>query len=185
MRIGIVVVGVVLLLIGAVLLFVPVVPQANQTVDTSSQLPFIAFQVSGYSLTGSIPISVSWTSPTAVEVFAAVCSGTCSNSSVGSSVSGVTLQSGTSGSFTLNQPNGGTVGIGALNSGGSGSSAPTVTFSIKTALSTLGTLLLIVGILLLILGVVLKSKKAPAMAPAPMPAAPPASAPDSGMPPSS
>jgi uncharacterized membrane protein len=179
MRIGIVVVGVILLILGAVLLFVPLVPQSNQTVDTSSSLPFIAFQVGGYSVTGSIPVAVSWSSPTSVEVVAATCSGTCMNSNA--SASGITIQSGTSGSFTLNQPNGGTVGIGVLAPSGSSGSNTTVTFKIATALSTVGTLLLVVGILLLIVGVVVKSKKSAAAASPPALATPPA--PDTGAPP--
>lgn len=59
MRMAIVVVGIVLLLIGAVLLFVPVVNQQSQTVNTASATPFDEFSVSGFSITGSIPVSIS------------------------------------------------------------------------------------------------------------------------------
>jgi uncharacterized membrane protein len=190
MRLGLVIVGVILLVIGAVLLFVPVVPQANETVSTSSTLPYDIFSVGGFSLTGSIPISVSWTSSSgAVEVVAAACS-SCSSQNA-SSVSGVTIQNGTSGSFSLSQPDGGEVLVGAI---GSMSSPTNVTFKITTALTTVGSILVIVGIVVLILGAVLKSGKAKAAAaaapmspmmpsppmiqpPAPTPGAPPAQPP--------
>jgi uncharacterized membrane protein len=167
MRTGIVVVGVVLLVVGAVLLFVPITPQPSQKIASNSSTPVLLFSVSGFSVTGSIPISVSWSSTGPVTVAAATCSGTCQNRANVSDVSGITLQSGTSGSFTLNQPNGGEVLIAAVNTGGG--NATTTTFNVTTALSTVGTILLIVGILLLIVGVVVKAKSKPV----PMQMAPP------------
>jgi uncharacterized membrane protein len=164
MRIGWVVVGVVVILIGAALLFVPLEPQANQTADSSSSTPYYVASVSGFSLTGSIPIAVSWTTngSTPVDVVAAACSGTCQSIS---QVSGITSQNGTSGSFALNQPDGGSVLMGVVYSGHPG---VTVTFKITTALTTIGTILVVVGILLLIVGLVLRKKSgaAPAAAPA-------------------
>jgi uncharacterized membrane protein len=168
MRIGLVIVGVILLIVGAVLLFVPVVPQSNETVSSSSSTPYYEASVSGYSISGSIPISVTWTSSgPAVEVAAGACSSGCTNPS---QVSSLTFQNGTSGSFTLNQPNGGSIVMGEIYSG---SSAVNVTFKITTALSTVGTILVPVGILILIVGAVLKGKGAKmAAAPAPTPAEP-------------
>ncbi|HXW66611.1 MAG TPA: hypothetical protein VEL82_01835 [Thermoplasmata archaeon] len=170
MRGGLVVLGIILAVLGAALLFVPLLPQSNETVTSTSSTPFYEGSVSGYSLTGSIPVAVSWSTngSVAVEVAAATasCSGTnCANVS---GVSGVTFQNGTSGSFMLDQPNGGTVVMGVIYSG---SSAVVVTFKITTALATVGTVLLIVGIVVLILGVVLRGKPKPAPA-----AMPPASA---------
>lgn len=170
MRVGLVIVGVILLIIGAVLLFVPVVPQGNETVSTASSTPYAVFSVGGFSLTGSIPVSISWTSSSgaAVEVVSAACS-SCSTSNA-TSISGITIQNGSSGSFSLSQPDGGSVLVGAIGSSGS----PTnVTFKITTALTTVGSILVIVGIIVLILGAVLKSgKPKAAVAPAPMPATP-------------
>lgn len=165
MRIGIVVVGVVLLVIGAVLLFVPLTPQPAQTLSSSSAAPY-EFQVSGFSITGSMPVSVSWTSNTSVILAAVACSGTCSGNV--SSLSGVVLQTGTSGSFTLSVPDGGTVAIVAESSTGGPSST---TVNVTTAQTSIGSILLIVGILLLIVGLVLKRKSSKPMAASPaMPA---------------
>ncbi len=165
MRIGLVIVGVVLLIVGVALLLVPLVPQTNETVSSSSATPYYVASLSGFSLTGSIPIAVSWTSSgPAVTVIAGACSGTCSNQS---QVTGITSQAGTSGSFTLNQPDGGSILMGEVYTG---SGTANVTFTITTALSTVGTVLVPIGILVLIVGVVLKRKGA--MAPAPPMAAP-------------
>ncbi len=160
MRIGWLVAGVVLLVIGAVMLFVPLVPQGSQTVQASSSAPFYAGNVSGFSLTGNIPVSVSWTATTGVEVVAAACSAQCDSGNI-ASLSDLTIQNGTSGSFTLNQPNGGSIIMGIATSSSGGAQA---TFKVTTALSTVGTILVVVGIVLVIVGVVLRSKKARAAA---------------------
>lgn len=174
MRIGLVVAGVIVIIVGAVLLFVPVVPQASETVQSNSSAPYYLGSISGFSLTGSIPISVSWTSTSSVEVIAAAvsCSGSgCTNVS---QISGTTAESGTSGSFTLNQPDGGSIimGIASVTGGGTANA----TFKITTAITTVGSILVIVGILLLIVGLVLKSKR-PAPIEAPAQAAEPMSTP--------
>ncbi len=185
MRIGLVIVGLVLIILGAVLLFVPLEPQTNQVVSTSSDTPYYEGTVSGFSLTGSIPISVSWNASATVQVIAGACTATCTNES---QVSSITTETGMSGSFTLSQPNGGSILMGAI--GPLGGSPASVTFKITTALTTVGTILVPVGIIVLILGVVLKSQKQkmaamapPASPPTPPPAAPPASPPPPGAPP--
>lgn len=161
MRIGWVVVGIVLLLIGAVLLFVPVVPQANETVSSSSSTPYYAANVTGFSLTGNIPVAVSWSTSgnASVSIIAGACTSSCQSLS---QVSSLTFQNGTSGSFTLNQPDGGSIVMGVASSGSSN-----VTFKISTALTTVGTILAIVGILLLIVGIVLRKKSKGSASPAP------------------
>lgn len=164
MRIGMVVVGVVVLIIGAALMFVPLSPQPSQTLTQTSESTPYAFTISGISLTGSIPISVSWTSNTTITLLAVACSGTCGNLST---LSGVTLQTGTSGSFSLSVPTGGTVEIGTITTGGTPSST---TVNVTTALTTVGTILLVVGILLLIVGLVLKRKPKGMAQPPAMPA---------------
>jgi len=156
MRIGIVIVGIVLLVIGAVLMFVPVAAQSAQNVDTSSSSPYAVLSVSGFSLTGNIPVSVSWTASGTVEVISAACSASCDTGNA-SAISGVTIQTGTSGSFTLNQPDGGEILVGAINPSLSGA-GQNVTFNITTALTSVGTILLFVGIVILIVGVVLRGK---------------------------
>ena len=166
MRLGILVAGIVLVIIGAALTFVPVVPQGSQTVRSNSTAPYYAGSISGFSLTGSIPVSVSWTASSDVEIVAvaASCDGAgCSNAT---QISGATLQSGTSGSFTLDQPDGGSIIMGVVSTPG-GSSA-NATFKITTAVTTVGAILAIVGIILVIVGaVVRKGRKATTVAPAP------------------
>ncbi len=184
MRAGLVVVGIVLAVIGAALLFVPVVPQSNETVSSSSSTPYVIISVGGYSLTGSVPVAVSWSTngSTSVEVLAGACSATCNGSS--SQISDITSQNGTSGSFTLNQPDGGSIIMGVVYAG---SPAVAVTFKITTALSTVGTILVVVGILILILGVVLRRKPKASAASAPPTAvgpSPPAPTTPGGPPPS-
>lgn len=183
MRTGVVIVGVVLAIIGAALLFVPVVPQTSETVQSNSATPFYEGSVAGFSLTGSIPVSVTWTANTTVEMIAAAasCSGTnCANAS---QISGATIQSGTSGSFTLNQPDGGSIFMGIAPTGGGPANA---TFKITTALTTVGSVLVIVGILVLIVGAVLKRRtmampQAPAQPVQPAaPGTPPTPPPSSG-----
>lgn len=160
MRVGIVVVGVVLLVIGAVLLFVPLAPQPAQKLDQSSTTAPYAFTVSGFSITGSMPVSVSWTSNTSVLLVAVSCSGSCASANV-STLSGAVIQTGTSGSFTLSVPDGGTVEIAVGSVTGSPSST---TVNVTTAETTIGSILLIVGILLLIVGLVLRRKSSKPMA---------------------
>lgn len=177
MRVGLIVVGIVLLVVGAVLLFVPVVPQ-TETANSASDTPYYAASVSGFSLTGSIAVSVSWSTngTVPVNVLAASASGNCSSAS---SISGIVSENGTSGSFTLSQPNGGCIVMGVLYGG----SPVTVTFKITTALSTVGTILIPVGVILLILGAVLGRSPKSAAVPPPMMAPPPVPPPP-GPPPS-
>ena len=52
MRTGFVVVGVVLVILGAVLMLVPLVPQASVTVSQST--PYVA-NITGFSITGTSP----------------------------------------------------------------------------------------------------------------------------------
>ena len=172
MRAGIVVVGIVLLLIGAVLLFVPVSSQAAQNINESGA----TVQVGGFSITGNIPVAVSWTSSEPVTFYAAACTGTCASGSI-TSLSGLKIQNGTSGSFMINQPNGGQIAFGFVPTNISSTSA-TATVNMTTALTTVGSVLLIVGILILIAGAVMRSKSKMVAMPPPQPA----TASDSGQP---
>lgn len=164
MRIGLVIVGIVLAILGGVLLYVPIVPQTSQTVQSSSDTPYFLGSISGYSLTGTIAVSVTWTATSTVDVAAAACTSSCATTNSTSGVSDITYQSGTSGSFTLNQPNSGYILMGIFDS--SGQAAANATFKITTALSTVGTVLLPVGIVLLIVGIVLRKSGSKSSAPA-------------------
>jgi uncharacterized membrane protein len=149
-----VVLGVVLLIVGVVLLFVPVMPQTSQsltagTSQTSSDV--YLGQVSGWSLTGNIPVAISWNSSADVIVGYATQSGACpSYLNVSNLV--VSTQNGTSGSFTVNQPNGGCIVLAAAGYGS------VVTFKITTSLTLIGTILVFVGIIVMIVGIVLRGK---------------------------
>jgi hypothetical protein len=167
MRPGLLVAGIVVLVIGVALLLVPVIPQTSETVRSTSNTPYYEGSVSGYSLTGTTVVSVTWStnSSVAVTVLAAACSGGCTNIS---QVSGVTSENGTTGSFTLNQPNGGSVLMGEVYGG---PTPVSVTFKITTSLGTVGTILVVLGILLLIAGAVLGRRAKPAATTTP-PAAP-------------
>lgn len=168
MRWTLVMVGLVLIVIGGVLLFVPVVPQNDQK-ESVQFLTGAAYveNVSGYSITSSIPVAVSWSSNSSTKVL--VGAGTCSSSCSDRRIPGpVTWENATGGSFTLNPPNGG--GIELVVLGWYGPS--TVTFKITSALGTAPTALIVVGAALLVLGFVLRAKgeAAPTQALSPAPA---------------
>ncbi len=167
MRAGLVALGIILAVLGATLLFVPILPQSHETINSAETTPYYAGSVSGFSLSGSIPIAVSWTvnGTDPVEVVAAACSGACTNVS---EISSEAYENGTAGSFTLAQPNGGTVVLGVLYDGTPGE---IVTFQITIGAATVATVLVAVGLLVLIVGVVARRPTPPA--PEVPPTAPP------------
>jgi hypothetical protein len=158
MRRAWVVLGIALLVLGAALLVVPIVPQASHKVKVAADPGWYQFleNVSGFSITGAIAVSVSWTSSAVVDVDAAACSGYCDNVS---QVAGFmqTQTTVTSGSFYLGQPNGGSIFL-AWEKQWSPSASVNITFSIWTDLTIVGPILLTPGAIVLILGVVLRSK---------------------------
>jgi len=171
MRIVVVIAGVVLILVWALFQFVPLAPQPVNPISTAGETPFEMFTVGGFSLTGTIPVSISWSASTIVTVVAAACPQACTNSNV-STLSDITEQSGISGSFTLNQPNGGGIILVVVSSAHESAGAD---FTIITGLSTEAALTLFVGVAFLIAGVVLKRPQSlsPAPAPSMMPIPPP------------
>ncbi|MGP8073319.1 MAG: hypothetical protein ACLPZM_09400 [Thermoplasmata archaeon] len=162
MRAGLVVVGVVLVILGVVLAYVPLVPQAAVNV-TASNSPYIA-HVTGFSITGSVPGDMTWTSSSQIDLLFGWCAGlTPSFTCIGSNQSWV-WNNGTSGTVSFSVPAGGSLVV-AVNGSGSAS------VNIKLAESTIGVVTIGLGILLLILGVVLKRGPVPVPpAPAPAPA---------------
>ena len=151
-------------ILGAILTFVPTVPQSTQPLHTDRSLLFYGSMAGGVSVTGGIPTTVSWSATESVQVFAYTepgpgCSfGNSGNASDTNSsetlVPGSVSDSGTSGTLTIDQPVGGCIVPGVnLPSGG----APVnLTFTVTTALTTLGMILLIPGIALLLTGVFLR-----------------------------
>lgn len=165
MRIVIVVVGIVLIILGAVLAFVPLATAASQEVTSSA--PYVANITAAFSITGTVPLTISWTSGSTTSMILGACdkvnsgasniSGSCTNAQI-------TTQTGTSGSWNVNVKPGGAIVAGCFTSG------CTANITVKEGQTVIGDILLILGIVVLIVGVVLKSKPkaAPPMA-QPMP----------------
>ena len=149
-----VVVGAAISVLGVALLLVPLTPQASETVRSQ-----YVGSVSGFSLTGKIPVSVTWTSPEPVQIGAAACAATCTLSDYRNT--GAVHQNGTSGSFTLSQPDGGSIIMGNVGPMPQivGLPGPNITFRITTAPTTIGTGLAVIGGVVLIFGLILRSTK--------------------------
>jgi len=158
--------GVVILLVGVALLYVPVVPQftSTQTVSLQSQNRgwyFLLENVSGYSITGVVPVLVSFTSSALVDVEFATCTDVCHNFTQlqqGQRVAGTNqigiLVGVTGGSISLNQPNGGSIWV----AWGQQTTTPTsvnITYSVTTGLTVAGPLLLTAGSAVLVSGILL------------------------------
>jgi len=164
-------VGVIVTILGAILSFVPLAPQPAGSLHTDSSLAFYAFRAGGLSVTGAIPTTVSWSASESVQIVAytepgpeCTMSGYSGPSGSGYDVPGATAatDSGTSGSFTFEQPESGCMVL-ALNLP-AGSGPVNVTYHVTTAETTFGTPLLLAGIVLVIAGVVLrKNEKGPAV----------------------
>ncbi len=166
MRSRLAAVGIVVALLGIALLFAAVAPESDRTVDSSAKAPYYVGRVGGFSLTGSIPISVSWSvnGSSPVEVWAAACA---LGDVCGSALAPTDYENGTAGTLTMSQPNGGSIVLGVLYGGTPGE---VVTFHLTVALATAGSVLAVVGLAILIAGVVVPSRSAPS-GPAPSPPA--------------
>lgn len=157
MRTGIVVVGIVLLVLGAVLAFVPLVQTASQNV---SELTPAAYNVSAtFSITGTVPLSISYTASQAVQIMVETCDSitfSSSNAPQCKNPSNAT-QNGSSGTFSVAVKPGGAFAVAVIGPG-------TATITVKEGQTTLGDILLILGIVILLVGLVLRKKARPAPA---------------------
>lgn len=172
MRAGLVVVGVVLLVVGAALLFVPLIPQASRTV-TLGHTGFTE-NLTGLSLTGSIAGSLSWSSNQTIEFWFASCpASNCTTRSIS-----YQTHNGTSGTISFSYPSG--TEIAALIAAGPPGSAATVKVTLTEP--TYGTLLVLAGLFVLLVGVVLKRKPSPVPVSAPPASATPTASRDSSAP---
>jgi hypothetical protein len=153
MRSGLVIVGIILLVLGGVLMYVPLVPQSTVTVTYAS--PYAA-NVTGFTPTGSIPGTVTWSSSSSTEAILYVCTGAVHAFSCNGTQS-TQYENGTSGSFSFSVHSGGTILIGTSG---------TISATVKLAEVTIGFVVLVIGAVILLLGVVLRGKK-PAAAAAP------------------
>ncbi|MDE1878941.1 MAG: hypothetical protein KGI89_00185 [Euryarchaeota archaeon] len=197
MRKGLVIVGVVLLALGAVLMFVPLIPStiSSTASNPSANGGMIGYNIyqSSFSLTGGTTGKFSFSSPSPVDIAVITCSravttsqlqqattsaqfnAACgTNTTYGTTqVGGFSFSNGTSGSFSVTIPSGGTLIWFALSGQ---NSPPTVTVTTTYTSPLLGLVLLVIGVLLLLLGVALKSKKqkqAATSLPPPQPWGPP------------
>ena len=174
MRIVVLIVGVILLILGAVIAFVPVISDTSSVtaVDpsdcTSGPDCSISYEVysASPSVTGGTSTKLSWSAPVPVT-FTAV---TCSNAVTGepdnltpselarvcSGLVTVANTTGTSGSYSFTIPSGGSLMFFATTSG---TVQPTVNATLTATEPLLGLVVLLLGLLLAILGVVLRSKK--------------------------
>jgi len=170
MRSRLLLVGVVVTTLGAILSFVPLAPQPTWSLRTDSSVAFYSNHAGGFSVTGGIPTTVSWSASESVQIVAytepgpeCTMSGYSSPAGSGYSVPGgiSASDSGTSGSFTVEQPENGCVVLAVNLPADSG--PVNVTYHVTTAETTFGTLLLVPGIVLVIAGIVLrKDRKGPA-----------------------
>ncbi len=181
-RTGIVIVGVILLVLGAVLAFVPLVTQSVQQTGSSSSSGFSGYVWDNNGIILPATVKISWTATSTSEFFYITCTNTitqseaqASNFNLTSSCNGMktygaqsttfggqtyNYDSGTSGSQSISVPGGGTL----LFQGASGTGG-TINISASYPEPLIGLILLIVGVLILLVGLVLKSKKRVAAAP--------------------
>jgi hypothetical protein len=145
------------MLVGATLLLVPLVPAGSSSITYGHS--FYAANLTGFSLTGAITGTLSWSANGSVKFLFLSCGKSVCN---GTDASTETEQ-GTSGSFSFSVPSGGAIG-GLIESG-----APGATASIKVTLTqaTYGSLLLLGGVVVLLVGLALRRKPSPAVVTAP------------------
>jgi hypothetical protein len=104
-------------LAGVILLFVPSIPQGSQTktldVGAGQGEYLLVENISGFSIIGSVPVFISWTSTGPMDVVAAACPHFCSNESQIDDLSSTVFQNLVSaGSISLSPPNGGAIFVG-------------------------------------------------------------------------
>ena len=180
MRKGLVGVGIVLAIVGAVLLFVPLFPStisvpASNTAGNGGTIGYNVY-ASSFSLVGGTSGTFAFSAPTSVDIAVITCTNAVTTSQLGqvtsdaqfnadcgtnttygtSSINGISFSNGTAGSFAVHIPSGGSLVWFALSGQ---SSPPTVTVTMTLTSPLGGLVLLVLGIVLLLVGVVLKSKK--------------------------
>jgi uncharacterized membrane protein len=161
-RVGFVIAGVIVLALGLVLSFVPLIPAVSQSIPANTprttQFHSYEWNITGFSFTGKFALSLSWTSNLPVRTLIEVCSNGGINGSLacvgGGTPSWPGNGSGTSGSDSFSVVTNTTILIAMYGANGSQGYVTG-----HTADANVGLILLIVGIILLILGIVLKRKK--------------------------
>jgi uncharacterized membrane protein len=165
-RAGLVVVGIILLILGAVIFVVPLIP-SSQSLSTSSGSGSPDFSIFTSSPLVPTYAKLSYSSPVDVFFEAVTCTKPITTSQADSpnasqdcgTMTTVANSSGTSGSYSFTIPAGGAVVYFAI-----GDSNSTVSTTLTYTEPLVGIALIALGIILLILGIVLKCKKQKAQA---------------------
>ncbi len=167
MRGGVVAFGVVLIVVGAVLAFVPILQAGSEVVTSDTAWAFDA--TASFSITGTIPLSISYTSNQSVNLYVESCTGGITQSPGGmpecTGGTVVSFLNGSSGAISFDEKVGGGVIVGLVSPG-------SATVVVKEAQTPIGDILLILGALFLLVGLVLPKRR-------PVPATPPPNAPGS------
>lgn len=188
MRAGLVVVGIILLILGAVLWFVPLIPSSDNFSASTPDCPTApdcTFAYNIYTASSLVPTyaKLSWSSPETVTFVAFTCTNSVSSDQLDSANTSAELRAvcgtnatvgnttGTSGSYSFTIPAGGSLVFLALTGS---STPPNVTSTLTGTEPFLGLILVVLGVIVLILGLVLKSRRQkaaanPALAPITLP----------------
>ena len=171
MRAGILVVGIVLIVIGGVLSFMPLLSAG------ACASPCGAIDVQSKSLVVDSHFSVSWSGGGSSDYVAAIDCGTTQPTAISSVATtpaqvcsgGTVVSSGTGSSGTLSvaAPNGDWIVVGAWTSSAATSIDTSAALSATATEGLIGIPILILGVIFLILGAALKSKKQKQVAQAP------------------
>lgn len=148
--------GTALILSGTVLIYVPVVSQGSHT-RTLEYPPgnwyyILTENISGRSLTGMIPVSISWSSNGSMDVVAAACNHPCLNESQLPKNSTTYQNLVTSGTVALDVRNGGSIFVAWFQQTDHPPSTE-FTYTVWTVQTTAPPVLLVSGSIILVLGV--------------------------------
>lgn len=179
MRGGVVAVGLILLIVGFILAYVPIPGQTVPSTSTSNTSPGAILSVSSppfLFFTSTLPFSLSWTATAALTVYVYACGSDSTCASVTpNSTTPVVTGSGASGSVSFTAQKGQYYEIYGKSSAATWTATYSATYAVPFIGGSLGFFLLILGIVILIVGLVVKKKQPPSPAPTTVPApAPPA-----------
>lgn len=152
-----IILGLALILSGVIVIFVPVVRQGSGSrtlvYPPGDRYYILTENISGFSITGTIPVTIQWSTNGSVDVVAAACVRYCSNESQLPPGSTVYQNLLTSGSFSLNVTNGGSIFVAWFQQT---DHPPTtaLTYTVWTGLTAAPPVLLGLGAAVVVLGVV-------------------------------
>lgn len=152
----VIVLGIALILSGAILIFVPVVPQASHAeilkFPPGNYDYFLRENISGFSVTGFIPVDIPWNSNGSMDVVAAACVHYCSNQSQLPSSSIVYETLVNASAVFLWVPNGGSIFVAWYQQTDHPPSS-SLSYTVWTGLTPAGPILLVSGSAGVVLGI--------------------------------